>query len=610
LFRIKFLVTIFSLIVLSFRELSASELSYFIESFESSYSLENNISEEDLNKLIEKKSEILNLFISEILEDNLTISDINENDRIEFLSKRISLNSSKGRSISLARDNIELLTINLKLSFVDFIKSILNGRTIYLTKKELDKIIDDFIASSVYDLAEYEKYYENYKDSSAGGSIGDFVLNYQMFTKKQQTYLEIASYLKLNVDKLERKSLFLSLFNLEFLSKFIDETDFGKSINPYSEHYLNLKFGKIVLSIFAFLIILSFRNYFIPKIISLFDRLAQKNRTHNIALHQYLSTSISSPIRFALLIFAVEIALVVLSSDNTKIDSFILKLHTLYIVSFVWIIFNLLNNVILFFSESITSQYPNVRREMVNFFVTIFKGILFITIIILLLKDFGYDVTTIVASLGVGGIAIALAAQNTLSNFFGSLTIILDNSFSQGDWIESHDVEGTVVELGLRSTTVRTFDNALVTVPNSSLANSPIKNWSRRVVGRRIKASIGVTYESKKVDILNAVNDIRDYLLGNSKIADSSTIIDKKAGSKLVKKEDFVGVKNNLLVYFDEYGSSSINILVYCFTKTTDWQEYLETKEEVLSAIWDIIEKNNLEFAYPTQKIFLEKLSE
>jgi len=166
-------------------------------------------------------------------------------------------------------------------------------------------------------------------------------------------------------------------------------------------------------------------------------------------------------------------------------------------------------------------------------------------------------------------------------------------------------VNGTVVEIGLRATTIRTFANALISIPNSELANSGVKNWSRRRIGRRIKMNIGVTYQSDFNDIRQAILDIREMLKEHHGIADQRTEYSNSVReSKLVSTEDYKGIKRTTLVYMDEFADSSINILVYCFSRTVDWEEWLEVKEDVMFKVSDILTQNNLEFAYPSLALY------
>lgn len=243
----------------------------------------------------------------------------------------------------------------------------------------------------------------------------------------------------------------------------------------------------------------------------------------------------------------------------------------------------------------------NVALKIINFLILI-MGLL------LVMHFAGANLATVLSGLGIGGFAVAFAARESLANFLGTISILMSDVFSQGDWIVVNGSEGTVVEIGLRVTTLRTFDNALIAIPNGTIANNDVKNWSRRTLGRRIKLSLGVKYDSKPSDIRHAITQIRQMLQEHNGIATIKTnyTYQKHKRTKLVSQEDSIGVKRTLLVYLDELSDSSINILVYCFTKTTDWNKWLETKEDVIYQIMDILANNNLEFAYPSLSVYHE----
>jgi MscS family membrane protein len=227
------------------------------------------------------------------------------------------------------------------------------------------------------------------------------------------------------------------------------------------------------------------------------------------------------------------------------------------------------------------------------------------------LKLFHVDLSAILSGLGIGGFAVAFAAKDTIANFFGSVSILMGDLFEQGDWIEVDGYEGTVVEIGLRATTIRTFDNAMIALPNFKLADNGLKNWSKRQLGRRIKMHIGVTYESDFNDIKKAVSEIREMLIEHKGIANNSQeSLHSERYARLVSKEDFKGIKRTILVYMDEFSDSSIDILVYCYSKSVMWNEWLEVKEDVMYKMAEILEKNNLSFAYPALAIHQVKSKE
>ncbi len=249
-----------------------------------------------------------------------------------------------------------------------------------------------------------------------------------------------------------------------------------------------------------------------------------------------------------------------------------------------------------------------IKSEMINVGIKILNFLIIIMGILLVMHFAGANLTTVLSGLGIGGFAIALAARESLSNFLGTISILMSDIFSQGDWIEVDGEQGTVVEIGLRVTTLRTFDNALIAIPNGNIANQDVKNWSKRTLGRRIKMSLGIKYDSKPQNIQLALVEIREMLEIHPAVATDKTDYDKNrnSGAKLVSKEDSLGVKRTLLVYLDELSDSSINILVDCFTKKTGRKEWLEAKEDIIFKIMDILEKNSLEFAYPSMSLYHE----
>jgi len=276
----------------------------------------------------------------------------------------------------------------------------------------------------------------------------------------------------------------------------------------------------------------------------------------------------------------------------------------IYILLTALILYRMTNTIAYLKMEGMKKNAA-LKDEVVNLSIKAINGLIILLATIAILKVLGVDLTAILSGLGIAGAAIAFAAKDTIANIFGSIAILAGDVFEQGDWIESgHGVDGTVVEIGLRATTIRTFDNALVSVPNFELSSNGVKNWSRRKIGRRIKMKIGVTYESDFNDIKQAIEEIKKMLYEHPGIANEHTsYLNSDRQAKLVSIEDFKGIKRTTLVFMDEFADSSINILIYCFSRTVVWNEWLEVKEDVMFKIAEILERNNLEFAYPTMTI-------
>ena len=205
--------------------------------------------------------------------------------------------------------------------------------------------------------------------------------------------------------------------------------------------------------------------------------------------------------------------------------------------------------------------------------------------IIYILDYLEVNVTALLAGISIGGLALALAAQDTVKNFFGSIMIFLDRPFQIGDWIHFNNVDGTVEEVGIRSTRIRTFANSLTYVPNALLADSVVDNMGLRVY-RRFKTDIGITYDTKPEIIDKFVQGIREII-----------------------KMHPTTRKDYFEVHLNSFGASSINILIYMFFEAPSWTDELRGKHEVLYAIIKLADKLGVQFAFPTQTLHIEKTS-
>lgn len=200
---------------------------------------------------------------------------------------------------------------------------------------------------------------------------------------------------------------------------------------------------------------------------------------------------------------------------------------------------------------------------------------------LMVLQSLGVSVSGLLAFGGIGGIAVGFAAKDMLANFLGGLSIYLDRPFAVGDWIRSPDrsIEGTVEDIGLRVTRIRTFDQRPLYVPNSTFSSVSLENPSR-MTNRRIYETIGVRYEDAG-RVAKIVSDVQTMLTEHEDIAQDRTMI----------------------VNFNHMGPSSLDFFVYAFTKTTNWVEYHAIKENVLLQILEIVESNGAEIAFPTHTI-------
>lgn len=200
-------------------------------------------------------------------------------------------------------------------------------------------------------------------------------------------------------------------------------------------------------------------------------------------------------------------------------------------------------------------------------------------------QTLGFQIGGLLALGGVGGIAVGFAAKDLLANFFGGLTIYLDRPFSVGDWIRSPDkaIEGTVEYISWRHTRIRAFNKNPIYVPNAVFTSIVVENPSR-MSHRRIKETIGLRYDDFAA-VEPIVADIRTMLQGHEGIDTTQTLI----------------------VNFNLFGASSLDLMVYTFTKTTVWVEYHHVKQDVLLQIGRIVERHGAEIAFPTQTLYLRQ---
>ncbi|WP_419765017.1 MAG: mechanosensitive ion channel family protein [Arcobacter sp.] len=527
--------------------------------------------------------------------------------KIKFLNSKINVNSKYDNNLAVSRDLLKISFLENEKMFAQTINSIIDGKNSFKDKKYFVTLLENKIEElNKIDLRLFEKTYNQISSQKDPLSL-EFNNVFESLRTQINADLLVYNYLNSNISDFRPSNFILDELSLKYIIKQIDSNKYIKNISETFNYYLHISVGKVVILISIFILFMFVNRKVLPYFAELFNHKLSKNiKGLNSSIIEIIPASFRFNLSLIIYVFSLQLSLFLLIDDASKVNYLIPWFNTVYLALSSYMFYRILTNYINESSDKIFSDYPNMRKEMVDFILRILKILILIFIALFLLVQLGFDIKAIIASLGIGGIAVALAAKDTLSNFFGSLNIITDNSFSQGDWIEAGNVEGTVVDIRMRTTRIRTFANAMITIPNAQLANIPILNWSKRIIGRRINMSIGITYSSKMSDIENLVNDIREMLQEHDSIATSkSATIDKKP--YLLKKEDLIGVKNNLLVYIDEYANSSINILVYCFSRSPMWEDWLETKQDVIVRISQLVKKNSCSFAFPTQTIHLEK---
>ncbi len=303
-------------------------------------------------------------------------------------------------------------------------------------------------------------------------------------------------------------------------------------------------------------------------------------------MDEMLLKSLRKPAEFLVLVVGLSFMVKILQLPQQPTDLAGLAndgIQILLTFNIAWFCYNLISLLAHWLSHWASKTESTLDDQLIPFIRKSLRIFIVFMALLMLVQNLGYSISGLLASLGIGGLAVALAAKDSLSNIFGSLMILLDRPFMLGDWVKVGDMEGTIEEVGFRSTRIRTFAKTQITIPNSTLMNMSIDNFSR-MPKRRIKMTVGVTYNTTPAQMRQAVADIRQMLRNHPAI-----------------DQDF------FLVNFTDFGASSLDIMIYCFTTSTVWGEYLDAREDVCLKIMETLEALGLEIAFPSRTLYLHE---
>lgn len=249
------------------------------------------------------------------------------------------------------------------------------------------------------------------------------------------------------------------------------------------------------------------------------------------------------------------------------------------IISFNWIVLRIIDFVALVMAYKASLTESKSDDQLVPFVRELFKILAIIVgVFVVLGMVFEINVLTLITGLGIGGIAIALAAKDSLENLFGSFTIFLDKPFVVGDLVKVDGIEGTIEKVGFRSTQIRSMDKSIITVPNKKMIDNALENLTLRNF-RRVKFTLALTYETTPEQLKLITDDI----------------------NKLINEHP--NIKEESIAIFEEFGDYSLNLMVLYFIEMMEYYPYLKIKEDLNYQITQIIYKHGSSFAYPTRTI-------
>ncbi len=291
------------------------------------------------------------------------------------------------------------------------------------------------------------------------------------------------------------------------------------------------------------------------------------------------------PCRSVFALLGVYLALSILGWTGSPIITHGLRIAVIGLIAWILVRFwDACAELLLDANELLGKQLSlNLSKTLMSFLRMAVKVVIIVFAALAILAETGTDVTALITGLGLGGLTFALAAQDTASNLFAGVVILLDRPFSVEDYIETPDVVGTVEEITFRSTRIRTLTNAQIVVPNNVLTSKPITNWSR-LQKRRVAFTVGLEYGTSSQQLSRCVERISELL-----------------------NNDAAVVENSPCVNFDTFGDSSLNINVVYFTKETALAPHLKIKEALNLQIMAIVEKEGCSFAFPTQTLHIQQ---
>lgn len=319
-------------------------------------------------------------------------------------------------------------------------------------------------------------------------------------------------------------------------------------------------------------------------------RLQQKFKDTRNVWDDALAASVRRPMRALIWVIGITFALEIVHKEaGTEILSALYPIRDVVVIGLIsWFVNSFIREVQKSFVSHKQKKGEEVDYTTVDAISKILRATVVITGALIVLQTLGFSISGVLAFGGVGGLALGFAAKDLLANFFGALMIYFDRPFKVGDWIRSPDkeIEGTVEEIGWRQTRIRTFDKRPLYVPNAVFSTIAVENPSR-MTNRRIHETVGVRYD----DVAKLPKIVAEV-------------------KAMLQNHEGIDTGQTLIVNVNKFSASSVDFLVYTFTKTTNWIEFHEIKQDVLLKISDIIISNGAEIAFPTSTLHVPEAIE
>jgi small-conductance mechanosensitive channel len=507
---------------------------------------------------------------------------------------------------------LQLNTVVLNAAFARLLEQLAHQWSSFATTSRFERAFTAYEHDTRFDVMPFDQALSAIQALPAAERTliqNRFLVAYQGYRQRAASYDAVVTSLHAFIRTATEGDLLLRWLGVGTLIKALDDVAVLSALNTTWFPSGAITLGQIVMALAFSLALMVMGFLLLPWLTGLILRSvagSQSGSTVRQSLIAIFSGALRAPFSVLLVVIAVTVAgriLLLRQPETTLIN----VTAIVVILVLVWGLLRLIDSLVIVYSEHLHQRHLHLRGELVNFASNTLRILVVTATALYLLHDLGYDITTLLASLGIGGLALAFAAKETLANMFGCISIIADDMFHQGDWIATPETQGTVIDVGLRSTKIRTSDNAIVFLPNADVASAAVHNQSRRKLGRRIQLILRLEYGSDMARVRKTIDDIRTMLTQHAEIADSC--IDpseyvRQPSNRVTNAMDSQGVMHKLLVYLDELGENSINILIDCYSKKVDREAWLAVKQDVLFRCCDIVAANGLSTALPSRTLY------
>ena len=363
---------------------------------------------------------------------------------------------------------------------------------------------------------------------------------------------------------------------------FFTKNEIRYVFNDFASNFTYEKFKYVGIAIAVFILFVLLKKIFAKYVFKIILKLVNKTK---FSADTKIVSAFERPLINFFEVLGLYFAFRILTYAFPISILFIDKVFSSAIIILIsWGLYNLTGDSSLLFEKMHRAYDVKVDNILFPFISKTLRLIIVALAITIIAEKWGYNIQGFITGLGLGGLAFALAAKDAAANIIAGIFIILDKPFSIGDWVSSDTLEGTIEDISFRSTRIRTFDQAIITVPNSRLANEPVTNFSRRCK-RRVNFNLAINYGTPRERLEICVEQIRNMIENHPEVN-----------------------KEVIHVRFDKFNDSSLDIFIYFFIDTTELAQYLKIKEEINFNIMEILQKEGVSIAFPSTSVYVERL--